>query len=74
MASTRINDLINEGCGEIVFGTCPTQISEVQAYTDSSLFFGDRNGIRNTGCVLDGKDKFFLVKFIYLGFEGHNFI
>ena len=39
MSGTGIDNLINEGCWEVVFGTCPIEIAEVCANTDGTLFF-----------------------------------
>ena len=36
MSSACINDLVNEGCWEVVFGTCPIHITEVCANADGT--------------------------------------
>ena len=38
MSGARINDLIDEGCGEVVFGTCPIEVAKVYASTNGTLF------------------------------------
>jgi hypothetical protein len=41
MTNTCIDDLIDKGCGVILFGTSPIQIKEVCAYMDDPLFLSD---------------------------------
>ena len=45
MSGAGINDLINEGCLEVVFGTHPIQIMEFYANVDGTLFFIHENRI-----------------------------
>ena len=45
MFGARIDDLIDEGCWEVIFGTCPIQIMEVCANADGTLFFIQGNMI-----------------------------
>ena len=47
MSSPRINDLIDERCGEFAFGTCPIEVVEVCANANGTLFFIHQNKIRN---------------------------
>jgi hypothetical protein len=42
---TFINDLVDERCGEIIFGTGLAQIMEVGTYMNHDLFFIDRHGV-----------------------------
>jgi hypothetical protein len=42
---TFINDLVDEWCGKIIFGTCLIQITEVGTYTNRAVFFIDRHGV-----------------------------
>ena len=42
MSDACIDDLIDEGCGEVVFGTCPIEVMEVYANVNGSLFFYSR--------------------------------
>ena len=45
MFSACIDDLIDEGYWEVVFGTCPIEIVEVCANMDGTMFFIHRNRI-----------------------------
>ena len=45
MSGARINDLIDEACWEVVFGTCPIHITEFCIDANGSLFFINRNKI-----------------------------
>ena len=45
MSDTRIDDLIDEGCWEVVFGTCPIEIMEFYANVNGTLFFIHGNKI-----------------------------
>ena len=44
MSGTCIDNLIDEQCGEIVFGTCPIEVAKVCANADGTLFliYGNR--------------------------------
>ena len=39
MSSACIDYLIDEGCREVVFGTCPIEIMELCAHANGTLFF-----------------------------------
>ena len=54
MSGTCIDDLVNEWGGEVVFGTCPTNIKEVYTNANGTLFFIHGNRIRNPSCVCNG--------------------
>ena len=43
MYSACIDNLIDEGCWEVVFGTCPIEIVEVCAKVDGTLFLIHKN-------------------------------
>ena len=45
MSGAHIDDLINEGCWEVIFGTCLIEIMEFCTNTDGTLFFIHENGI-----------------------------
>jgi hypothetical protein len=47
VAGAVINDLIDEGRWEVVFGTCIVEIVKVCADADSALFFVDGYRVRN---------------------------
>ena len=46
MSSACIDDLVDERGREVVFGTCPIEITEVCVNMNSNLFFIHRNRIR----------------------------
>ena len=54
MSSTCIDNLIDEGCWEVVFGTCPIEVMEVCANENGTLFFIHGNMIRNPSGVCNG--------------------
>ena len=64
---------IDEGCGEVVFGTCPIEFMEVCANTDGTLFFIHGNRIRNTSCVCNGINEVGYAQLLYLGFHRRHF-
>jgi hypothetical protein len=39
MASEVVDNLIDERCWKVVFGTCVIEVTKVRAYPDSALFF-----------------------------------
>jgi hypothetical protein len=39
MACTVVDNLIDEGCWKVVFGTCVIEITKVRADVDNALFF-----------------------------------
>ena len=47
MANKIIDDLIDEGCWEVVFGTCVIEVAKVYANADSALFFVDGYRVGN---------------------------
>lgn len=55
--SAGVDDLIDRGCGKVVFWTCPIQIMEIGAYTNGPLFLGNMDRVQNLGFVFNGKDK-----------------
>ena len=57
MSSACIDDLIDEGCGEVVFGTRPIEVVEVYANADGTLFFIHGNRIRNPSGVGNGVNE-----------------
>ena len=69
MSSACINDLIDERCWEVIFGTCPIEIMEVCANTDGTLFFIHGNRIRNPSGVHNGVNEASCVHLLYFGFD-----
>ena len=57
MSGACIDNMIDEGCWEVVFGTCPIEIAEVCANTDGTLFFIHGNNIRNPSGVRNGVNE-----------------
>ena len=57
MAGAVIDDLIDEGCWEVVLGTCIVEIEKVCADADSALFLVDGYRVGNLGGVSDGVNK-----------------
>ena len=51
MSGACIDDLVDERCGEVVFGTCPIEVAEFSANVNGTLFFIHRNMIRNPSGV-----------------------
>ena len=45
MSGACIDDLIDEGCGEVVFGTCPIEVMEVYANANGTLFLFTGTGL-----------------------------
>lgn len=70
---TWINDLIDEWSRLVVFGIWLTQILEVRAYTDRTLFFGDRDRVGKPTCVFNRKDELSLALIINFNFNGQGF-
>jgi hypothetical protein len=54
MTDTGIDDLIDEGSREVVFGTSLVEVTEVCANSNGTLFFIDRDRIGDPGCVCNG--------------------
>ena len=57
MSGACINNLIDEGCWEVVFGTCPIEIMEFYANVNGTLFFIHGNRIRNPSGVRNGVNE-----------------
>ena len=64
MSNTCIDDLVDEWCGVIVFGTSFVEIQKISADTYCALFFHDGNRVGNPQCIGDGVDKPSFVKLI----------
>ena len=73
MSGTCIDNLINEGCWEFVFGTCPIEIVEVCANTEGTLFFIHGNRIRNPSGVGNWLNEANCAQLLYLGFDRGRF-
>ena len=73
MSSAHIDDLVDERCGEVVFGTCPIKVAEVCANINGTLFFIHGNKIRNPSGVYNGINEAGCVQLLYLGFHRSHF-
>ena len=73
ISSARIHDLVDERCGEVVFGTCPIEIMEVCANMNSTLFFIHGNRIRNPSGLRNGVDEAGSAQLLYLSFNCSHF-
>ena len=73
MFGACINNLIDEGCWEVVFGTCPIEIMEVCANVDGTLFFIHRNRIRNPSGVRNGVNEAHHAQLLYFAFDRGSF-
>ena len=69
MFGACIDDLVDERCGEVVFGTCPIEIAEVCANVNGTLFFIHENKIRNPSGVCNGVNEAGCAQLLYLGFD-----
>ena len=73
MSGARIDDLIDERCGEVVFGTCPIEVVKVCTNSNGTLFFIHGNKIRNPSGVCNGVDEAGSAQLLYLGFHRIHF-
>ena len=73
MSSACFDDLIDEGCGEFVFGTHPIEVMEVYANMNGTLFFIHGNRIRNPSGVCNGVNEASCAQLLYLGFDRNHF-
>jgi len=62
---TLIDNMVNEGCGEVVFWTSLVQISEIHTNAYGSFLFINGNGIRNPFNERNRINKTFLEKLFY---------
>ena len=73
MSRACIDDLVNERCGEVVFGTCPIKVAEVYANVNGTLFFIHGNRIRNPSGVRNGINEVSCAQLLYFGFNRDHF-
>ena len=57
MSGACINNLIDEGCWEVFFGTRPIEVMEVYANANGTLYLIHGNRIRNPSGVGNGVDE-----------------
>ena len=60
VASTSINDLVNERNGDFVFGTCQIEVVKFNTYTNGTLIYIHYGWVGNPGCVSNGKDESYM--------------
>ena len=72
MSVTCIDNLIDEGCWGVVFGTRPIEIVEVCENVDGTLFFIHGNRIRNPSGVRNGVNEASCVQLLDFIFECRN--
>ena len=73
MFGSCIDDLVDEQCREVVFGTCPIEVMEVCANVNGTLFFIHANRIRNPSGVGNRVDEAGCVQLLYLDFHHDHF-
>ena len=73
MSSACIDDLVDERCGEVVFGTCPIEIMKICANVNGTLFFIHRNIIRNQNGVRNGVYEVSCAQLLYFRFDRDHF-
>ena len=69
MPRTLVNDLVNERCGEVVFGTSLVQVAKVRADTDGALFLKNGNWVGHPSGVFNGVNETSLLELIDFGFD-----
>jgi len=69
MPRTLVNDLVNERCGEVVFGTSFVHVVKVCADTDGSLFLENGNWVGYPSGVFNGVNETNLLELIDFGFD-----
>ena len=73
MSSACIDNLINEGCWEVVFGTRPIEVMKVCANANGTLFFIHGNMIRNPSGVGNWVNEAGCAQILYLDFNHGHF-
>ena len=73
MSGAYIDDLVDERCEEVVFGTCRIEIMKVYTNVNGTLFFIHRNRIRNPSGVCYGVNESGCAQLLYFGFDRDHF-
>jgi hypothetical protein len=73
VTGTVIDDLIDERCWKVVFGTCVIKIAKVSANANGALFFVDRYRVGNPQSVSDGVNELGRAQFVDFGFDSRGF-
>ena len=69
MPHTLVNDLVNEWCGEVVFGTSLVQVVKVRADMDGALFLENGNWVGDPSGVFNGVNETSLLELIDFGLD-----
>ena len=69
MAGTSINDMVDERSWEIVLETCEIEITKISTNMNGTLFFINRNRIRNPSGIRNGVYETCFTQFLDLGFD-----
>jgi hypothetical protein len=72
MASTIVDNLINERRWEVVFWTSVIEIAKVRANADGALFLVDGYRVGNPRSVSDRVDESCCAQFVYFGFDSRG--
>ena len=73
MSGTCIDNMIDERCGEVVFGIFPIEVTEFYANMNGTLFFIHGNKIRNPSGVRNGVYEASSAQLLYFGFKHGHF-
>ena len=69
MPRTLVNDLVNEQCGEVVFGTRFFQVTKVRGDMDGALLLENGNWVGHPSGVFNGVNETSLLKLVDFGFD-----
>ena len=69
-----VNELINEGCGEVIFRTGPVNVTVINTDWNGTLFFIHRDDIGDPICEWDGVNKTSLKKLFNFRFNSCSFL
>jgi hypothetical protein len=72
VADTIINDLIDEGCWEVVFRKCVVEIAKFGADANRALFFVDGYRVGNPRRISDGVNESGRMQFVNFGFDSRD--
>lgn len=70
MPRTLINDLVNKGCGKVVFEKRFFQVTKICADTNGALILENRNRVGYPCGILNGIDEISLLELFDLDFYG----
>lgn len=70
MLHTLINDLVNKGCGKLIFGTSFVQVTKIHANMNGALFLEKRNQVGYPCGILNGIDEISLLELVDFSSNG----